>query len=256
MKHLLTILLLATTLTAAAQCTYKNNAFKKSEYITYNLYFNWKFVWVKAGTASMTTVPTVYRGQKAWRTSLVTKSSDKVDKLFMMRDTILTYFTQELTPLYYRKGAREGDRYYVDEMWYSYSGQGNVQTTLRHLHADRTRTAEKHLYQQCVTDMLNAFQQFRNVNPAGWKPGHTENIDIAGGAKVEHAKIKYIGKEKVKADNNKTYNTLVLAYIEKEDGRDKEIVRFFVTADNRHIPVRLDLNLRFGTAKAFLAAVR
>ena len=31
-----------------AQCSYKNTAFKSGEFLSYNLYYNWKFVWVKA----------------------------------------------------------------------------------------------------------------------------------------------------------------------------------------------------------------
>jgi hypothetical protein len=62
----------------------------------------------------------------------------------------------------------------------------------------------------------------------------------------------YRGKKEVKADNKKKYNCLVLSYVEKEDKKDKEIVRFYVTDDNRHVPIRLDMFLRFGSAKAFL----
>lgn len=259
MKKILMIIVVVLTaaISAKAQCEYVNKAFASGkEHMAYNLYFNWKFVWVKAGVATMYTVPTTYRGQKAYRTSLVTKSSEKVDKFFMMRDTILTYFSDKLTPYYYRKGAREGDRYYVDEMWYSYPKDGQVLTTLRHLHADGKRTAEKHLYNNCVTDMLNAFQRVRNYDPTGWKKGHVEYIDIAGGDEVVKAKLVYQGKESVKTDNDKTYQCMVLSYVEKDDGKDKEIVRFYVTDDQRHIPVRLDLFLRFGTAKAFLSYVK
>ena len=32
---------------AMAQCTFRNTAFKSGEFLTYNLYYNWKFVWVK-----------------------------------------------------------------------------------------------------------------------------------------------------------------------------------------------------------------
>ena len=41
---------------AAAQCGIENTAFKSGEFLAYDLYFNWKFVWVKVGTASMSTV--------------------------------------------------------------------------------------------------------------------------------------------------------------------------------------------------------
>ena len=35
-------------------------------------------------------------------------------------------------------------------------------------------------------------------------------------------------------------------------GKEKEVITFFVTDDLNHLPVRLDLFLNFGSAKAFL----
>ena len=59
------ILLLMIAMTATAQCSFRNTAFKSGEFLSYNLYYNWKFVWVKAGTASMSTVESTYKGHKA-----------------------------------------------------------------------------------------------------------------------------------------------------------------------------------------------
>lgn len=240
---------------ACAQCTYENKAFNGTETINYNLYFNWKFVWIKAGTAGMSTVPVKYKGETAYKTSLVTRTSATVDRYFRMRDTIMVYFTPQLTPLYYRKGAREGKRYYVDEMWYSYPN-GKCLTTQRHLTAGGEVRTAKHLYDRCVSDMLNSFQRVRNLDPKGWKEGHTIKLDIAGGEVLQPAKLVYRGKKTIKADNDKKYPCLILSYIETEDRKDKEIVRFYVTDDQRHIPVRLDLFLKFGSAKAFLSGMK
>ena len=52
---------------AKAQCGIENTAFKSGEFVGYDLYFNWKFVWVKVGTASMSTVTSNYKGQDAFR---------------------------------------------------------------------------------------------------------------------------------------------------------------------------------------------
>ena len=53
-QFLLTMaMLLVGITTAGAQCKFQNTAFKSGEFLTYNLYFNWKFVWVKVGRASM-----------------------------------------------------------------------------------------------------------------------------------------------------------------------------------------------------------
>lgn len=242
-------------MSANAQCTIENKAVKSNEFIAYNLYFNWKFVWVPAGTASMSTVETVYKGKKAFRTSLITKSSEAVDKMFMMRDTLLVYSTRDLAPLYYRKGSHEGSRYYVDEVNYSYP-DGKCAVNIRHQHNDGSVTKEQKTYEKCVYDMLNIFLVARNYDPKNWKVGHTIPVDITGFSELVKAKLVYQGKSTVKADNGKNYKCLELSYIEKDEGKDKEIVRFFVTDDSRHIPIRLDLFLRFGSAKAFLSSMK
>ena len=68
--------------------------------------------------------------------------------------------------------------------------------------------------------------------------------------------MKFNGRKVVKADNNKKYNCLELSYSEKEDNKWREIARFYVTDDNSHIPIRLDMFLKFGAAKAFLTNMR
>ena len=66
MKRLAVIFSLFTAIfclpSAKAQCEYANTAFKGGEFLSYNLYYNWKFVWVKAGSASFSTVTTKYKG--------------------------------------------------------------------------------------------------------------------------------------------------------------------------------------------------
>ena len=52
---------------------------------------------------------------------------------------------------------------------------------------------------------------------------------------------------------SKTYLCLVFSLLDYEEKeKDKELLRFYVTDDTRHMPVRIDFYLRFGTAKAYL----
>lgn len=85
------LLLLLVSTTVSAQCTFRNTAFKSGEFLTYNLYYNWKFVWVKAGNASMSIVQTTRHGKPAYRGSLVTRGNKRVDDIFVLRDTLLCY---------------------------------------------------------------------------------------------------------------------------------------------------------------------
>lgn len=66
-------------LPASAQCEAKNDAFQSGEHVMYDLYFNWKFVWVKAGLASLTTNATTYHSQPAYRINLLALGSKRAD---------------------------------------------------------------------------------------------------------------------------------------------------------------------------------
>ena len=98
-KSLLIALLFFSAASTQAQCAFHNDAFKSGEFLTYNLYYNWQFVWVKAGTASMSIVQSVYGGKQAYRGSLITRGSDRVDNFFVLRDTLLCYSTLDMAPL-------------------------------------------------------------------------------------------------------------------------------------------------------------
>lgn len=259
MKHLKTFILAAVMLcmagAATAQCTFRNTAFKAGEFLSYNLYYNWKFVWVKVGTASMYVVQSKYGGQNAYRASLTTRGNSKMDKIFMMRDTLLCYSSLDLAPLYYRKGAVEGKRYTVDEVWYKYPG-GQCQITQSRLHKDGRRERRTANPGQCVFDMMNIFLRARSFDLDNWKIGHVVDFQIADGNGLAPAKIKLLGTKNIKADNGVKYRCLELSYTEKEKKGWREIARFFVTDDSNHVPIRLDMFLKFGSAKAFLTSMK
>ncbi len=240
---------------AGAQCEFRNTAFKSGEYLSYNLYYNWKFVWVKAGTASMSTVQSQYRGRQAYRASLITRTNSSLDKVFMMRDTLLCYSSLQMEPLYFRKGAREGGRYTVDEVFYSYP-DGRCHLRLHRKKNDGSHTWKNIVSHQCTFDMLNIFLRARSFNPTGWNKGKEVHFPMADGKNTNPAMIKYRGKATIKADNGIKYRCLQLSYMEKENGKYKEIVRFYVSDDSNHIPVRLDMFLKFGSAKAFLIGMK
>ena len=243
--------------TANAQCSFRNTAFGDGEFLSYNLYYNWKFVWVKAGTASMYTVKSKYKGQDAYRASLTTRGNKNVDQMFVLRDTLLCYSSNELAPLYFRKGAREGNRYTVDEVWYNYD-KGKVQLRQHRLNHKGEHSRIQKTLNECVYDMMNIFLRARSFDPKGWAKGHVVNFSIADGNSIEKAQLKYRGKSTIKADNNKKYRCLELSYMEydRDDAKYREIVRFYVTDDQNHIPIRLDMFLKFGSAKAFLTSMK
>lgn len=250
---LMMLLLGSIALPANAQCEAKNDAFQSGEHVMYDLYFNWKFVWVKAGLASLTTNATTYHSKPAFRVNLLALGSKRADFFFKMRDTLTCIMGEKLEPRYFRKGAEEGKRYTVDEAWFSYkdglcfANQKRSFPRTGEVYEDETSDS------RCIYDMLTILAQARSYDPADYKVGDKIKFPMATGRKVEEQTLIYRGKENVKAENDVTYRCLVFSLVEYDKkGKEKEVITFFISDDKNHLPVRLDLFLNFGSAKAFL----
>ena len=95
-KLILLLLFVFSFLTPYAQCPTENTAFKAGERLTYDLYFHWKFIWVKCGAAYYTIKSANYKGQAALRNDLLFTSNKRCDAVFTMRDTLISYITPQL----------------------------------------------------------------------------------------------------------------------------------------------------------------
>ena len=239
-----------------AQCGIENTAFKSGEELNYDLYFNWKFIWMKVGTAEMDTKMTKFEGKDAWMSYLITRGNSKLDKFFVMRDTLLSYCDTSLAPIYFRKGAMEGDRYYVDEIWYSYP-HGNCQ-----LKKHRITSSGEHLwntttYKSCIYDMMSIFLRARNFDASKMKKNDVIPMPVSDANRLNNSWLVYRGTENYKmSDTKEKYRCIVFSFYERENGKSKELIRFWITDDQNHIPVRLDMFLSFGSAKAYLKSYK
>lgn len=237
-----------------AQCETENKAFKAGESLTYDLYFNWKFVWVKAGTAHMKIENTTYRGEPAYKTYLQTKGNKRADFFFIMRDTLENIMSHRLVPYTFRKGAEEGNKYTLDQVEFTYKdGYSHIKQS-RH----RTGRDPRHSSQveaRCVYDMLSILARARSFDPSDYKVGQKIKFPMATGVEVEDETLIYRGREIVEANDKNRYNCLKFSLVEYKDGKEKEIITFYISNDRNHLPIRLDMYLNFGSAKAFLTDI-
>ncbi len=255
-RFFLLALLLLPARAASAQCEQENTAFQPGEDIHYDLYFNWRFLWKKVGTARFFTQLARSQGQDYYRIQLVTGTAGFVDHLFRMRDTISSLTTLSLQPVAYRKAAAEGKNYYIDQAHFSYEGE-RISIKLHQ------RKNLQHDYYgeydgtQCVFDMLTIMARARSWDASGMKPGDKIHFLMADGENVEKELLLYRGKETIESKDGHSYRCLVFSFYEDNDeDRDRELIRFFITDDRNHLPIRLDMNLNFGSAKAFMRTVR
>lgn len=233
-----------------AQCTYPNTAFLPGEALTYDLYFNWKFVWIKVGSTRFSISNSTYGGQKALRTDILFQSNKKSEAIFPMRDTLISYTTPDLQPLYFRKGAFEGKRYTVDEVWYTYTN-GKINMRQRYRDANGVWSNTQSVSTDCVNDMLNILLLARSKDYSSLTPGSRTIYPMVSGKRLSQQTLIYKGKENFKANDGHTYRCLVFSLLNDKEKKEKELLRFYITDDANHLPIRIDFNLKFGYAKAY-----
>lgn len=248
--------ILVATTDIYAQCTATNEAIQVGEKLTYELKFNWKFIWVNAGEAKMDLTSTIYQGQPCYKTELLSISNSKVDFFFKMRDTLTCITTEQLQPLYFRKGAEEGSRYSVDQVWFNYLEDGKILVDQQRKVRGRNTIIDKAVREDCVFDMLSILLQARSYDPKDYKIGDKIFFPMATGRRIEDQTLIYRGKKNFEAEDKTVYRCLVFSLVEyNKKGKEEEVITFYVTDDKNHLPVRLDLYLNFGSAKAFLKTV-
>lgn len=254
MKRITAIILFALcTLTGWAQCKFVNNAFQSGEKLSYDLYFSWKFIWLKCGSATYTTKSANYKGAEAFRTDLLFRTNKKFDGVFTLRDTLQSYITPELVPLYYNKASLEGKRHRFEEVWYSYPN-GKCNAKLRYINPDNKEIMGNKLSDDCIYDMLSLFSIARTYNASTFKVGQRLHFPMTSCEKVNEQVLIYRGKEEFKANDGHTYRCLVFTLLDDEEkNKERELCRFYFSDDKNHIPLRIDFNLKFGTAKGYFA---
>ena len=252
---ILLFLLLMCSSAANAQVLKQAEAFKAGESLQYNLYFNWKFVWIRAGDAKLTINDTIYKGQKAKCMMLLNSTNKRADKFFRMRDTLLTVFNDRYEPLYFRKASVEGKKYRLSQVWYNYLDSANVEVSQSFLYCDEPVKHVTDTLQRPVYDMMSLLAYARTIDFTSLKKGTRLTFPIATGKRIENQHLVYRDKKRTKSDHSIVYNCYRVSLITEDDGEEKEIVNFHVTDDKNHLPVLLDLALNFGSAKAKLLSM-
>ena len=261
-QHILLALILMLSLFPAILTQAKaqnsvNTAFKSGETLQYDLFYNWKFVWIKAGNASMSITSTTYQGKSSYRTRLLTRGSSKADHFFVIRDTLTSIVSEDdMLPRYYSKTDMEGKKYRQRDVWYTYkNGQSYARQRYINPHGEiRWQTQTDN---EVIFDMLSIMLRARSFDASQYRPGHRIKFVMTDGDGKSDQTLIFRGRKKVKLRNGSaTYRCLVMSFVEEKDGKQKEVVTFYVTDDANHIPVRLDLNLNIGTAKAYLVGFK
>lgn len=245
---------------AQSQCKIINNQFQAGEELSFDLYFKYGLIFTKAGNSSLKTVSTTFNGKDAYKMSLIAQSSGAAGKLFSLSDTLSSYTTKDLVPLFFKKNAHEGKENTDESVTYTYTPSGVSIHTKRTkngvLRFDETMTSK-----ECVYDMISVVFYARTLDYSSMKKGDAAAVEFISGKKKVYMVIEHEGIETIKANDDRKYECIKLvlsisngnqlAFDDKE-----EAMKVYITNDENRMPVRLDSKLKVGSTRAMLKSYK
>lgn len=222
----------------------------QAETLNYNLYVSAGFVSVRVGESSLTEAPSTYNGTDCIRTEMTLSTGKYADKLFSLRDTMISYNSYNGHSLFYQKSTNENNRHDVETAHFSKDlNRYRVYLQARSYNGTILGSATESR-QKRIFDMLSMLKYTRSLNSKGIVPGYTVTLPMVNGTMVVEQFIVYEGKKRIKADDGNVYDCLILSIRDKKYGEERETLKAYVTSDDSHLPIQLNIKLGVGYIKA------
>ncbi len=235
-------------------CSVTNSAFNPNEQLTFQVYYNWNFVWVKAGYVHFAAKETTYAGKPSYLFKATGRTHKSYDPFYKVRDTYQSYVDREtLKPHKFLRKTNQGGYTTYEEIRFDQDA-GTI-TSKKGRTKEKARQMDFSFNENCMHDIVSILYYLRNIDITGLKKGDKVPINIFFEEKEYDLYVKYLGTETVKVKKKGKFKChkfsplLIAGDIFKEN--NKMIV--YVTADDNKLPVLIESPIRVGTIKAVIA---
>ncbi len=236
------------------QCKVKETTFKTGEKLTYEVSYNWSFVWVSAGKVIFETDTITVNNKRFFHFKGTGKSYSFYDWFYKVRDKFASVADKKtLLPVESQRNTSGGNYKVNNSYLFDYDKNRVISSTQNSKSPLAIDTLK---LEPCTFDLLSAVYYTRTLNFADKTPGYEVPVRFVIDGEFYEITIKYLGKEIVKTKDGKQYNcikfsaNLVAGTIFKEG---KEIF-VWVTNDRNKIPIMVEASIMVGSIKAYLSA--
>jgi hypothetical protein len=237
----------------------KKLAFKSGEEATFNLYFNWGFIWIHAGDVNFEVQAKEIDGKKVYNLKVTGSTTKSFDRMYKIRDTFESVIGREdLYPLYYREIKHE-DSYYANKR-YEYVQDRDGDSTTVYLNMIRKAKSWKDTVRidNKTFDLITTCYRVRNLDTDKLKLNQTVPFPMLFDDEIYDLGLTYKGKEEIKLKNGKKYNALkfVPKLITGDLFKKDEDMTIYVSDDENHVPLLIEAKIKVGYIKAMLDDVK
>jgi len=247
-----TILLAAQVSALNAQCVKENKAFNMNEKITFDVIYNWGFIWIEAGYVEFKVNKAYFNSKQvyhfdAWGTSL-----EKYDWIFKVRDRYQAYADMEtLQPLWFERTNYEGG-FEVHNIYNFNYQQGIIKASLEN--SDHPKLDTTIPLKDCTLDLISIIYHARNIDFSKYKADDRIPLRVIIDGEIFDLFIRYHGKETITTRDKVSYSCEKFSalLVEGTIFNAGEDLTVWVTDDKNRIPVMVEAKILVGSVKAML----
>ncbi|MDL2252365.1 DUF3108 domain-containing protein [Odoribacter sp. OttesenSCG-928-J03] len=239
------LLLLCVFSTLKAQKKYA-----KIEQLTYNGYYNWGFIWMRAGVVDFHVRDSEkYPGATA--VEAVGSSLPSWDWVFRLRDTLTCHFdATTCLPYESARKAHEGNYHKTFDYVFDYSHDrilARIERIGRYVRHDTIALKPN------THDMLSIVWLVREVDYDSYKTGDTIPIKLLIDDEIFDLYIRYHGLDSLKVDKKKrecyVFSPLL---VEGEVFKKGENMKIWLSRDEDRLPLMVEAKIIVGSVKGIL----
>lgn len=244
-KNIVFVLFLGLTLPLLAQT--KNIPVEK---FTYDGYYNWGFIWVKAGRVDFTAGPSEkYKG--ALKLNAIGYTLPSWDWMFPLRDTLTSHHDPDtFLPYEFSRKAHEGKYHKTFDYYWNYRDT----VIYAHTHRLGRKPRQDTLKLQSKTfDMLSVAWMSRELDFDNYRKNELIPVKILIDNKIYNLHVRYLGVDKLKHDKE-WVNCYVFSplLVEGEVFKGGENMKIWISKDDYRLPLMVEAKILVGSVKGIL----
>ena len=230
--------------------------FGVGEYVKYDAYYNWKFIWLSAGTAEFHVADTLFEGIPSFHFKSGGRSHSNYDWFFKVRERFESIAQKvDLAPLWFVRDSYEGGYKAFNRYSYRYADSALIVDSYT---SERPYRQKKLKIEKRTYDVLSAIYYCRTIDFGKLTKGECVPLAMAIDDGIYDLFIRYLGTEKIKHRNGQLVDTYKFSVmlVEGTIFRGGEDMLVWVSTDNRKIPIVVEAKILVGSVKAYLADYR
>ena len=213
------------------------------EVLNYRVHYGF----LTAGSATLATTKTSYKGQPAFYVKGTGKTSGAAKAFFKVEDVYESYINENKEPLFYVRNVSEGS--YTQNLQSTFNPNNNTLVLVDKKHTDRPAKTVK--VPNDIQDILSCFYYLRSQPSENLRVGSTLKMNVWIDDEVFPFQLKVVGTENISTKFGKiNCLKIVPSVISGRVFKAKEGVTLWVSNDQNKVPILIKAELAVGSLKA------